>query len=88
MKYLPFLLLLPGCETLQGLGGYTARAVAAGAGELVTQVPDVLDAAATGGWTAGALALALAVWKGTTKGLAVSRARRVKEVTEGVRKAK
>ena len=87
MKYLPILFLLSGCAGGPGGGGDVARGVAAGAGELVAQAPAILDAATTGGWTAAALAAALAIWKASMHGLTVSKARRVNEVAEGGKKA-
>ena len=84
---LPILFLLWGCVGGPGESGDVARGVAAGAGELVAQVPGILDSAATGGWTAGALALGWAIWKASAKGFSVSKARRMTEIVEGVKKA-
>lgn len=81
------LVFLQGCSLLGEGGGDVARGVAAGAGELVAQVPYILDSAATGGWTAALLATGLAVWKGVSTGLRASKTRRVKEISEGVKKA-
>lgn len=85
-KLLPFGLMLFGCAGASG-GGDAARGAAAGAGKFFEQTPEIFDAATTGGWTAAALAAALAIWKASMYGLKVSRTRRVDEVAEGVKKA-
>ena len=88
MKYLlPLGLFLFGCAGGPEGGGDVARGVAAGAGELVAQVPGIIDSATTGGWTAAALAAAFALWKASMHGLKVARRQRVDEVAEGVKKA-
>ena len=87
MKFLPFVFFLTSCMTAEQREG-AIRGAAAGAEEFVDGAVQAFSAFETGGLAAGAMALAWAVVKSVKKGLDVSRTRRVREVTEGVKKAK
>lgn len=89
MRFLPFVFFLISCTSAQKREAADAVAGAvAGAGEFAEGAVQAFSAFETGGLAAGAMALVWAVVKSVKKGLDVSRTRRVREVTEGVQKAK
>ncbi len=87
MRHLLFLLFLTSCVGREATDGGTARGVAAGAGQLVAEVPGILESAASGGWTAAILATGLAAWRASMHGLKVSRRKKVEIAAEGVKAA-